>query len=200
MLLRSLIGSSSQLARATSTVATATLTRRRWFSEVSSVSPPTPSTSTTMSATTSTKPKKWKKATKRAQHIINQLEEEQVSMAKVRQRNWPDFKPGDAIQVRYRVNKSRARLQQIRGIVLGRKNRGMGSNFLLHNIIDGTPFEIRFPLHSPLIEDIQMIQPSFIHKGTKRMKRAKLNYLRDHLPSSITVKDTMEAIPNRATK
>ena len=72
---------------------------------------------------------------------------------------------------------------------MARKNRGMGSSFRLHNIIAGTPFEINFPLHSPLIEDIQMIQKSFIHKGNKRMKRAKLYYLRDELPSKITVSE-----------
>ena len=143
----------------------------------------------TATPTTTTKPKKFKKATKRAQHIINQLEEEQVAKCKVGRENWPVFKPGDAIQVRYKVNKSRARVQQMRGIVLARKNRGMGSSFRLHNIIAGTPFEINFPLHSPLIEDIQMIQKSFIHKGNKRMKRAKLYYLRDELPSKITVSE-----------
>ena len=153
---------------------------------------PTTTNIKTTNKTTNKTNKKWKKATKRAQHLINQLEEEQVAKAKKGRENWPIFKPGDAIQVRYKVNKSRARVQQMRGIVLARTNRGMGSSFLLHNIIAGSHFEIRFPLYSPLIEDIQMIQPSFIHKGAKRMKRAKLYYLRDELPSKITVKDTVE--------
>jgi|TARA_B110000090_G_C13140743_1_gene353696 large subunit ribosomal protein L19 len=160
----------------------------------SSSAAPLPSAAETSITTQQSKPKKWKKSTKRAQHLMNQLDEEQVAKSKVGREKWPDFKPGDAIQVRYKVNKSRARVQQMRGIVLARKNRGMGSSFLLHNIIAGSPFEIRFPLYSPLIEDIQMIQPSFIHKGAKRMKRAKLYYLRDELPSKITVKDTVEVM------
>ena len=40
---------------------------------------------------------------------------------------------------------SKTRYQKMRGIVLGRKNRGMGSSFVLHNIVAGEAFEIRFP-------------------------------------------------------
>ena len=66
----------------------------------------------------------------------------------------------------------------------------MGSSFVLHNIVAGEAFEIRFPLYSPLIEKITMVQPAFIHKGKKRVRRAKLNYLRNEIASKITVKDT----------
>ena len=177
--------------------ASATLLPRRFLT--TSTTSSTDTTDTTPSTTPTNhkrifgapKNKKWKKGTKRAQNIINILEKEQVEKCLVGRKHWPDFEPGDAIQVSYKPNKSRTRLQKMRGIVLGRRNRGMGSTFLVHNIIAGTPYEINFPLHSPLIENIEMIQRSFIHNGKKRMKRAKLNYLRDYLPSKITVKDTL---------
>jgi len=178
---------STDFTRTVITVASATLAPRRWFSASSTSAPSSRDDDVE-------RPKKWKKATKRAKNIIINLENEQVAKAKFGREHWPEFNPGDAIQVRYKVNMSRARVQQMRGIVLAKKNRGMGSSFLLHNIIAGSPFEIRFPLHSPLIEDIQMIQPNFVHKGSKRIKRAKLNYLREYLPSRITVKDTLEVM------
>ena len=136
--------------------------------------------------------RKQKHPTKRAKHLLDELEREQVSLIESNpvRKKWPDFKPGDAIEVQYKTAMSKTRYQKMRGIVLGRKNRGMGSSFVLHNSVAGEAFEIRFPLYSPLIEKITMVQPAFIHKGKKRVRRAKLNYLRNEMASKITVKDT----------
>lgn len=136
--------------------------------------------------------RKQKHPTKRAKHLLDELEREQVSLIESSplRKKWPDFKPGDAIEVQYKTAMSKTRYQKMRGIVLGRKNRGIGSSFVLHNIVAGEAFEIRFPLYSPLIEKITMVKPAFIHKGKKRVRRAKLNYLRNEIASKITVKDT----------
>jgi large subunit ribosomal protein L19 len=136
--------------------------------------------------------RKHKKATKRAKHLLVELEREHVSQlqAHPERKKWPAFSPGDAIEVQYKTALSKTRYQKMRGIVLGRKNRGIGSSFVLHNIIAGEAFEIKFPLYSPLIENITMVKPAFIHKGKKRVRRAKLNYLRGEIASRITVKDT----------
>ena len=135
---------------------------------------------------------KHKKATKRAKHLLVELEREHVAQldAQAERKKWPSFKPGDAIEVQYKTALSKTRHQKMRGIVLGRKNRGIGSSFVLHNIVAGEAFEVKFPLYSPLIEKITMVKPAFIHKGNKRVRRAKLNYLRDEIASRITVKDT----------
>lgn len=136
--------------------------------------------------------RKHKKSTKRAKHLLAELESEYVNSLEgnAERKKWPDFKPGDAIEVQYKTAMSKARGQRMRGIVLGRRNRGIGSTFVLHNIVAGEALEIKFPLYSPLIEKITMVKPAFIHKGKKRIRRAKLNYLRNEIASRITVKDT----------
>lgn len=53
--------------------------------------------------------------------------------------------------------------------------------------IGGYGYEQKIFLHSPLLQNVKVLQEAFIHKGKKRVRRAKLFYLREKAPSFTTV-------------
>eukprot|EP00730_Choanoeca_flexa_P015063 TRINITY_DN6818_c0_g1_i2.p1 TRINITY_DN6818_c0_g1~~TRINITY_DN6818_c0_g1_i2.p1 ORF type:complete len:333 (+),score=72.94 TRINITY_DN6818_c0_g1_i2:28-999(+) len=85
---------------------------------------------------------------------------------------FPEFYPGSIIAVNYRDNMSQAKPSRQVGIVIAKRNKGLGSNFILRNSENGVGFELRFNSYSPLIESIEVLQLA-------RRRRAKLYYLRD---------------------
>jgi large subunit ribosomal protein L19 len=94
----------------------------------------------------------------------------------------PLFREGDTVKVNVRVVEykelkggkvdSRERLQAYEGIVIARHNRGISSSFTVRKISNGVGVERVFPLHSPLLESINVTR-----RGNVR--RAKLYYLRN---------------------
>jgi len=83
-----------------------------------------------------------------------------------------DFKAGDTVKVYVRIKEDdKERIQVFEGIVLGVKGKGPGRSFTVRKISYGVGVERTFPLHSPIIEKIEVVK-----KG--KVKRAKLFYLR----------------------
>ena len=94
------------------------------------------------------------------------------------------FRVGDAIEIT-RVTEGGVNsdeLEKIRGVVIGRRNRGLGSMIYLRDVLHGEPINRTVPLYSPLVKKIEVLQRNFVHKGKKKVKRAKLYYLRNRLP------------------
>ena len=85
----------------------------------------------------------------------------------------PSFKPGDTIRVEQKFkDKDKEKTQMFEGIVIARKHgNGINATFTVRAIIDKVAVEKIFPLHSPNIKKIEIIQ-----KG--KVRRAKLYYLR----------------------
>lgn len=84
----------------------------------------------------------------------------------------PKFAAGDTVAVHIRVSEGqRERIQIFEGICLSRRNRGIGSSFLVRKISYGEGVERTFPLYSPRIARIKLLK-----KG--QVRRAKLYYLR----------------------
>lgn len=84
----------------------------------------------------------------------------------------PDFRPGDQVKVHVRVIEgNRSRIQVFAGAVIGRNGSGVGEAFTVRKVSFGTGVERTFPLHSPIIEKIEVER-----RGDVR--RAKLYYLR----------------------
>ena len=84
----------------------------------------------------------------------------------------PDFRPGDAVKVHVRVVEcNRARIQVFAGNVIGRNGGCLQSAFTVRKVSFGVGVERTFPLHSPIIEKIEVER-----RGDVR--RAKLYYLR----------------------
>lgn len=84
----------------------------------------------------------------------------------------PNFKPGDQVNVAVRVVEGeKERIQNFKGIVLGRRGSGINETFLIRKISNGVGVERTFPVHSPMIQSISVIREG-------RSRRAKLYYLR----------------------
>ncbi len=104
-------------------------------------------------------------------NTIEELEKEQIE-ALSKERPVPDFAPGDNLRVNVKVVEgSRERVQAFEGVCIARKNRGINSSFTVRKISYGEGVERVFPLYSPRIASIEVLQ-----RGAVR--RAKLYYLR----------------------
>jgi large subunit ribosomal protein L19 len=85
----------------------------------------------------------------------------------------PAFRPGDTIRVNVRVREGdKERLQAFEGVVLRRKGSGVNETFTVRKVSNGVGVERIFPLHSPVIADINVVREG-------RVRRAKLYYLRN---------------------
>ena len=104
-------------------------------------------------------------------NIIEQLEKEQAA-ALSKKRKIPEFAPGDTLRVNVKVVEGeRTRVQAYEGVCIGRAGGGLNENFTVRKISYGEGVERVFPVHSPLIESIEVVR-----RG--RVRRAKLYYLR----------------------
>ena len=85
----------------------------------------------------------------------------------------PAFRPGDTVRVNVRVREGdKERLQAFEGVVLRRKGGGSDATFTVRKVSNGVGVERIFPLHSPVIADIEVVREG-------RVRRAKLYYLRN---------------------
>ncbi|MGA4508704.1 50S ribosomal protein L19 [Propionibacteriaceae bacterium G1746] len=84
----------------------------------------------------------------------------------------PSFRPGDSVKVHVRVVEgNRSRVQVFAGVVLARTGGGIRESFVVRKVSFGTGVERTFPLHSPIIEKIEVERHGDV-------RRAKLYYLR----------------------
>lgn len=118
-------------------------------------------------------------------NIIEQLEQEQAaSLAK--KRKVPDFGPGDTLRVNVKVVEGeRTRVQAYEGVCIGRAGGGLNENFTVRKISYGEGVERVFPVHSPLIESIEVVR-----RG--RVRRAKLYYLRGRRGKAARIAERQE--------
>lgn len=87
--------------------------------------------------------------------------------------NLPDFRPGDTVRVHAKIKEGdKERIQVFEGVVLRRKGHGAEASFTVRKVSYGVGVERVFPVHSPLIDKIEIAS-----RG--RVRRAKLYYLRD---------------------
>ena len=88
--------------------------------------------------------------------------------------NLPEFATGDTVRVDYKVVEgTRSRIQAFEGVVIARQNgKGARSSFTVRKVSFGEGVERVFPLHSPLIDKIDIVR-----RG--RTRRSKLYYLRE---------------------
>ena len=85
----------------------------------------------------------------------------------------PDFRPGDTLNVHVNiVEGNRSRVQVFKGFVLGRQGAGVHETFTVRKVSFGVGVERTFPVHSPVIDKIEVVT-----RGDVR--RAKLYYMRD---------------------
>jgi len=84
----------------------------------------------------------------------------------------PTFQAGDTVRVHVRVVEGeKERIQLFEGVVIARKGGSSRETFTVRKISDGMGVERIFPLHSPMIDKIDVVRAG-------RVRRAKLYYLR----------------------
>jgi large subunit ribosomal protein L19 len=103
--------------------------------------------------------------------VIRKLHEAQL------RKDLPEFRPGDTVRVNVRLlegegEKVKERIQAFEGVVISKKGRASSATFTVRRVSFGTGVERIFPLHSPSIASIEVV-----NKGSVR--RARLYYLRD---------------------
>ncbi len=95
----------------------------------------------------------------------------------------PDFAPGDTVKVHVKVVEgNRERVQVFQGVVIARKGEGARETFTVRKLSFGVGVERIFPIHSPIIDKIELAV-----RGDVR--RAKLYYLRDRVGKAAKVKE-----------
>lgn len=95
----------------------------------------------------------------------------------------PDFAPGDTLKVHVRVVEgNKQRVQVFQGVVIRRQNGGIHETFTVRKLSYGVGVERTFPVHSPIIDKIEVFT-----RGDVR--RAKLYYLRDRVGKAAKVKE-----------
>jgi len=96
-----------------------------------------------------------------------------------------EFSVGDTVRVHQKITEGdRQRTQVFEGIVLRRRGSGSSETFTVRRISFGEGVERIFPLHSPLIEQIEVVQYG-------KVRRSKLYYLRKRAGKSVRVKRRM---------
>ncbi|KAF7836796.1 50S ribosomal protein L19-1, chloroplastic-like [Senna tora] len=116
---------------------------------------------------------KFKRLDKTAKHIMQILDKEAVEEVKA-QREIPDIQPGYIVQLKVEVPENKRRVSIIKGIVIARRNAGLNTTFRIRRLVAGVGIESLFPLYSPSIKEIKVLEK-------KRVRRAKLYYLREKM-------------------
>ena len=112
--------------------------------------------------------------------IINDFESKQMKT------DLPDFRPGDTVIVSVKVKEGdRTRLQAFEGVVMGLKNAGLNSSFIVRKISSGIGVERTFQTHSPMIDSIKV-------KRKGDVRQSKLFYLRERSGKSARIKERLE--------
>jgi ribosomal protein L19 len=100
----------------------------------------------------------------------------------------PQFRAGDELKIHVRVIEgSKSRLQVFQGIVIGRQGEGVRETFTIRKVSYGVGVERTFPVHTPVIEKIELVK-----KGDVR--RAKLYYLRDLRGKAAKIREKRDGI------
>lgn len=98
--------------------------------------------------------------------ILENIEKEQMRV------DIPDFRPGDTVRVHVKIREGgKERIQAFQGVVVKRRRGNVRSSFTVRKVSYGVGVERTFPLHSPMIEFVELIQ-----RG--KVRQSRIYYLR----------------------
>jgi len=117
-------------------------------------------------------------------NLMQKLEQEEIKRLN---KTVPDFSPGDTVIVNVNVVEGdRKRSQAFEGVVIAKRNRGIGSSFTVRKISSGEGVERTFQTYSPLIASVEV-------KRKGEVRRAKLYYLRQRSGKSARIREKVGA-------
>ena len=109
--------------------------------------------------------------------MIEQLEKTQLATR-------PQMKAGDTVKVHVKVREGdKERIQVFEGIIIGMHRGGARASFTVRKVSFGQGVERIFPLHSPIIQKVEVVR-------TAKVRRAKLYYLRDLKGKAARMRET----------
>ncbi len=112
-------------------------------------------------------------------NLINEIENQQLRS------DIPEFSSGDTVVVQVKVREGeRERLQAFEGVVIAKKNRGIGSAFTVRKISYGEGVERVFQTHSKMIDSVKV-------KRRGKVRQAKLYYLRELTGKKARIKEKL---------
>jgi large subunit ribosomal protein L19 len=96
----------------------------------------------------------------------------------------PPMKSGDTVRVHVKVREGdKERIQVFEGVVIGLHRGGTRASFTVRKVSFGQGVERIFPLHSPIIQKVEVVRSA-------KVRRAKLYYLRDLKGKAARMKDS----------
>ena len=114
-------------------------------------------------------------------NVLEMVEKEQLRT------DLPEFKPGDTVKVHVKIKEGdKERIQIFEGVVIGMHRGGTRASFTVRKVSFGQGVERIFPLHSPVIDKIDVVR-------TARVRRAKLYFLRELKGKAARMKDTAKS-------
>ncbi len=115
-----------------------------------------------------------------ASEIIKQIEDGELK------ESVDEFAVGDTVKVHCKIKEgNRERVQIFEGTVLKRQNGSNRETFTVRKFSNGVGVEKTFPLHSPNVVKIEIVRNG-------KVRRAKLNYLRDRVGKRAKVKEAIQ--------
>ena len=95
----------------------------------------------------------------------------------------PDFQAGDTLKVHVRVVEgNKERIQVFQGVVVRRQGSGVRETFTVRKVSYGVGVERTFPLHTPIVQKIEVVSRGIVRRG-------KLFYLRDRVGKSAKIRE-----------
>jgi large subunit ribosomal protein L19 len=110
-------------------------------------------------------------------NIMEALEKEQMRV------DIPDFKPGDTVRVHARIKEGeKERIQVFQGVVIRKRKGNIGATFTVRKVSYNIGVERIFPLHSPVIDKVEVVT-----RG--KVRRGRLYYLRNLRGKAARIKE-----------
>ncbi len=98
----------------------------------------------------------------------------------------PVLSIGDTVKVHVKIKEGdKSRIQVFEGTVIAKKHGGINETFTVRRVAHGCGIERVFPLHSPVVEKVEVVRSG-------RVRRAKLYYLRDRVGKAAKVKEAIK--------
>ncbi len=98
----------------------------------------------------------------------------------------PQFSVGDTVKVHVKIKEGdKSRIQIFEGTVIAKKHGGISETFTVRRVAHGCGIERVFPLHSPVVEKVEIVRYG-------KVRRAKLYYLRDRVGKAAKVKELIK--------
>jgi large subunit ribosomal protein L19 len=95
----------------------------------------------------------------------------------------PRLRPGDTVRVHVKIKEGeKFRIQIFEGVLIAQKSNGISSTFTVRKVSSGYGIERIFPVHSPIIEKMEVIKSG-------KVRRARLYYLRGRRGKAARLKE-----------